>query len=267
MYRRYYIAPYVMYHCYMVESTSISTAPARARILDAAVTLLRQSPTGDISTRAVCEAAAIKQPTLYHHFGDKSGLLHAAVQAGFEQYLDRKRAVPSGGDPLVELRRGWDMHVEFGLQNPTLYALMYDQPQRRRSSPAAVTARRELELVVAAIEAGGRLRVPIGVAVETLEAAGVGTTLQLIRSGLTSPDAASVIIRDAVTEAVVSPATVSTAAPASPQVAQAAAELRAALTGRPLAGLRATEVALLRDWLKELAAGEFGEIQPLGTAG
>ena len=251
----------------MTEMTPTSTAPARARILDAAVTLLRQSPTGDISTRAVCEAAAIKPPTLYHYFGDKSGLLHAAVQAGFEQYLVRKRTVLSGGDPLVQLRRGWDMHVEFGLQNPSLYALMYDQPQQRRSSPAAVTARRELELVVVAIEAGGRLRVPLGVAVETLEAAGVGTTLQLIRSGLSSPDAAAVIIRDAVTEAVVSPATVGTATPASPRVAQAAAELGAALSAGPLAGLRATEIALLREWLKELAAGESGEIQPPRTAG
>lgn len=246
---------------------AFATSSARARILETAVTLLRQSPTGDISTRDVCEAAAIKPPTLYHHFGDKLGLLDAAVQAGFEQYLTRKHTVPSGGDPLVELRRGWDVHIEFGLQNPTLYALMYDQPQRRRSSPAAVEARRELELVVVAIEAGGRLRVPIGVAVETLEAAGVGTTLQLIRSGLSSPDAASVIIRDAVTEAVISPASVSTAVPASPRVTRTAAELRAALTAGPLGGLRATEIALLREWLKELAAGKPGETGTSSTTG
>lgn len=240
------------------RASVVTTQTPRSRILEAAVALLRESPTGDISTRAVCEAAAAKPPTLYHHFGDKSGLLDAAVQAGFEQYLDRKRAVPSSGDPLVDLRRGWDMHVEFGLENPTLYALMYDQPQQRRQSPAATAARRELDAVVGAIEAVGRLRVPIGVAVETLESAAVGTTLRLIRSGRPSPDPAAVVVRDAVTDAVVGSATAAGALPVSPRVAPAAAELRAALDDGPAAGLRASEVTLLREWLRELAATESG---------
>ena len=227
--------------------------PPRARLLAAAVALLRASADGDISTREVCQAARANAPTLYHHFTDKDGLLQAAAHTGFEEYLRHKRARPSSGDALLDLRRGWDLHVEFGLANPSLYALMYDRPLRHRSSAAAVTARGELEAVVRGIEALGRLRVPIEVAVETLEAAAVGTTLQLVRHGRSSPDAAAVLVRDAVTAAVVRPGRAHDVVPA-PQTADAAARLLEALPWGPLAGLRPTELAVLRDWLGDLAA-------------
>ena len=48
-------------------------------IIEAAADLLAQSPSGDISTRAVCEAAGVQQPALYRLFGDKEGLLAATV--------------------------------------------------------------------------------------------------------------------------------------------------------------------------------------------
>ena len=66
-----------------------------------------------------------RRPTLDHHFGDKDGLLDAVVVYGFQRYLAEKRARPSTGDPVEDLRRGWDQHVEFGRAQPAFYALMY----------------------------------------------------------------------------------------------------------------------------------------------
>lgn len=51
----------------------------RSVILDRAVELLAASESGDISTRAVCEAAGVGQPVLYQLFGDKDGLLAAVA--------------------------------------------------------------------------------------------------------------------------------------------------------------------------------------------
>lgn len=38
--------------------------------------------TGVQTTRAVCKAAGVTSPTLYHHFGDKDGLALALVRQG-----------------------------------------------------------------------------------------------------------------------------------------------------------------------------------------
>ena len=48
-----------------------------------------------MTTRAVCDAANVKAPTLYHHFGDKNGLLDAVVAKGLlEAFLTRMQASP-----------------------------------------------------------------------------------------------------------------------------------------------------------------------------
>ena len=55
----------------------------RTRIVEAAAGLLANAADVDISTRAACEAAGVTAPTLYHHFGDKQGLLAAVVDFGW----------------------------------------------------------------------------------------------------------------------------------------------------------------------------------------
>ena|ERR1700731_4855215 len=59
----------------------------RTRILETAAGLLAQSADADVSTRAVCDAAGVTAPTLYHHFGDKDGLLAAVVDFGWAAFL------------------------------------------------------------------------------------------------------------------------------------------------------------------------------------
>src|SRR6266704_5120121 len=97
----------------------------RERIINAAAALLAESAGEPVSTRAICQAAGIAAPTLYHHFGDKQGLLEAVVAHGFERYLADKRAMPAAADPLQRLRDGWDLHIEFGRAYPGFYVLMY----------------------------------------------------------------------------------------------------------------------------------------------
>ncbi|MBK3590595.1 TetR/AcrR family transcriptional regulator, partial [Streptomyces sp. MBT57] len=83
-----------------------SSTSTRTRILHVAAELVGNSPDGDISTRAVCEAAQVGAPALYRHFGDKEGLLSAVVDHGFERYLATKRERDESTDPVEDLRRG-----------------------------------------------------------------------------------------------------------------------------------------------------------------
>lgn len=53
-----------------------------------------------------------------------NGLLDAVASEGFATYLQSKTGGESVADPVEDLREGWNLHVEFGLANPALYAIM-----------------------------------------------------------------------------------------------------------------------------------------------
>lgn len=79
-----------------------------------------------VSTRAVCSAAGVQAPTLYHHFGDRSGLIRAVVDRAFEEYFSRKDAsLASPSTAEQEVAAGWDAHVAFARAHPRLYPAMY----------------------------------------------------------------------------------------------------------------------------------------------
>ncbi|MBX3620499.1 MAG: TetR/AcrR family transcriptional regulator [Rhizobacter sp.] len=102
-------------------------ADTEETILAAAAELLERGGPAALTTRAVCEAAGIKAPTLYHHFGHKDGLAAALVRRGLAEFMSRKRSAPDTDDPMLQLRAGWDQAVDFALKRPALHALYMQQ--------------------------------------------------------------------------------------------------------------------------------------------
>ncbi|MDG4814030.1 TetR/AcrR family transcriptional regulator [Micromonospora sp. WMMD956] len=147
---------------------------ARDRLLLAAAELLQAG--GTVSTRAVCDRAGVQAPTLYHHFGSKQGLIDAVANHGFTQYT----AVESSGDPLADLREGWDRHVRFGLEHPSFYGLLYGRVEPGKPCAITAPAHAALRERLTAAAARGMLRVPADDAAEQVLAANVGVTLTLI---------------------------------------------------------------------------------------
>jgi AcrR family transcriptional regulator len=152
----------------------------KIRLLRAAASLLAESGGSPVSTRQVTRLAAVTAPTLYHHFGDKEGLFDAVVAEGFTEYLEGERNLPSSGQPVEDLRRHWDNHVQFGLDHPHLYLVMFGniRPERRPSMVAEAEA--FLEEVLKRAAAAARLVVPPAEAARSLLAANIGVTLMLI---------------------------------------------------------------------------------------
>ncbi|MES9543689.1 MULTISPECIES: TetR/AcrR family transcriptional regulator [unclassified Actinomadura] len=225
----------------------------RDRILRAAARLLMESDGEPVSTRAVCTAAGVGAPTLYHHFGDKRGLFDAVAARGFEEYLASKRAQGSTGDPVEDLRRGWDLHIEYAVTHPAFYTLMYGTP---RTPAAAGEAYGILLGLVEAVAQAGRLRVPVATAARMIHAAGVGVALTLIASpaGDSADRDASVRTREAVLAAVTEDGGAEDAAsPADSPLTSRAVALKAALQTAPQTGLTASEAALLGEWLDRLS--------------
>ncbi|MEV2231788.1 TetR/AcrR family transcriptional regulator [Streptomyces phaeochromogenes] len=240
----------------------------KARILEVAAALVAESPDGDVSTRAVCEAAGVGAPALYRHFGDKEGLLSAVVDHGWDKYLATKRDRVPGTDPVQDLRDGWDTHVEFALHNPNLYRLM-NSPAMRKPPAAALESHRILTADLQRAAEQGKLRLAPELAAQIIMSANVGVALMLVSRPATFTDeSVSRRVRDGVhasvfmPEVTAQPGTETPGAPDAPDQAQVpaqvpatAARLNALLRRSPVPVLSPAEDALLTEWLDRLSNG------------
>ncbi|WP_224386373.1 TetR/AcrR family transcriptional regulator [Pseudonocardia sp. ICBG1293] len=218
----------------------------RDRLLHAAADLIAASPGESVPLRAICDAAGVRLPTLYHFFGSKEGLLDAVVEHGFARYLAAKEAQESSGDPIQDIRDGWDAHVAFGIGHPGFYALMYGQvtPGRRpaaQDGPAAA-----LLALTREAHRRGRLTVDPERAAAHVLAANVGVTLRQIITARPDPGL-SADMREATLAAV----TGGQGSPGVQRPADAAAALLALPDDNDVLGV--PETVLLKKWLADLA--------------
>ncbi len=198
--------------------------------------------------RAICDRAAVRLPTLYHFFGSKDGLISAVIDHGFDLYLAVKRTHESTGDPVQDLREGWDAHVAFGLENPGFYALMYGQVAPGSSPAAQERPGRLLLQLMREADRQGRLVVSPEQAAAHLLAANVGVTLRQITLARADPDL-SAAMREASLSAITG---MSPARKAASDLPTDAARLLAHLSdAAPLLGN--AETALLATWLSRIA--------------
>ncbi|MFI6031732.1 TetR/AcrR family transcriptional regulator [Amycolatopsis magusensis] len=223
--------------------------PTRDRILRAAADLLQEGGRDAVSTRAVSAAAGVQAPALYRLFGDKDGLLDAVASYGFEEYLGQKHDLGATGDPVGDLRRGWDLHIQFGLTRPAFYALMYGEARPGGPSPAAKEAAAILHGIISRIAEAGQLTMSVERAAELTHSTGVGVVLSLIAL---PPAERDLEISTVAREMVVHMITTDEPAPAAGLATRAVA-LRAALTGE--LPFSPAEQALLSEWLDRLADG------------
>jgi AcrR family transcriptional regulator len=154
------------------------TMKTEDQILTAAASLLERGGVAAVTTRAVCRVAGITAPTLYHHFGDKDGLLRAVVAQGVTTFMAKKRANRRTADALVDLKRGWDGWIVFALERPKLFHLMVESTQ---SDPS--TNQQAFVLMRAIVEClgnEGRLTTDIDTAARTTEVRIVGAMRSLL---------------------------------------------------------------------------------------
>jgi AcrR family transcriptional regulator len=226
-------------------------------MLEAAEELLNASPDRDIATRAVCEAVGVGAPVLYRLFGDKNGLLSALVDYGFDRYLATKRGAAPSADPVVDLRNGWDTHVEFAKAHPAVYRLMFS-PSFTTVPSAAQEAMRLLREVLDRCAAAGALRVGTDEAAQMIMSANIGVALNLVTQPENYPaPELSRQVRDAVHAAVLVPGGGGAAQADGDEgsLVVAALQLAAILRNRPTE-LGDPETALLLHWLDTLAGAQ-----------
>ena len=242
----------------MNDATASSSVEAaighRDRIVAAAISLLSEGGRAAVSTRAVSAEAGVQAPTIYRIFGDKQGLLDAVAAHAFAAHLKAHTDLVPTADPVADLRAGWDAHVGFGLENPSLYSLIYGEPRPGQGSPpAAVAALEILAGHVHRIAEAGRLRVDEVHAARLLHAAGTGTTLCLIGIADYRTD---MVLSTMAREAVIAAITTDVPAAHEPGVLGAAVTLRAVLSEASVLSVR--ERGLLQEWLDRITEPSAG---------
>lgn len=225
--------------------TGAPTSDTRERLIAAAADLIAAAPGEEFSLRAVCDAVGVKMPTLYHFFGSKQGLIDAVIEHGFDLYLNEKSSMESSGDPIQDIRAGWDAHVAFGLANPGFYTLMYGKVRPGHSPEAQSRPSEILRALTARAAEQGRLLVPSEQAAAHILVTNIGVTLRQII--LAAPDPA---LSQAVREGAISAITgKGTRANDSLTTAIELAAAQPDVLGR-------TETQLLIEWLGRLSRVE-----------
>ena len=205
-----------------------SRSETRAHIVEIAARLLDGEGAAALTIRAVAQAAGLQAPALYRFFEDKDALLDAVAEHVFTTYVAGK-AVDEDGDPVADLRAGWDAHIGFGLANAALFGLLVTPG---RPSPAGEAGLAVLRARVHRIAEAGRLRIPEPLAAELVHAAGTGAVLTLLARPPADRDLG---LAEAMYEAVL--ARILTDAPAPPDASP------------DLSKLTGAERALLAEWL------------------
>ena len=229
----------------------------KTRILEAAAGLLAES--ADASTRAVCDAAGVTAPTLYHYFGDKDGLLTAVVDFGWAAFLQTKRTVAAVVHEHIadDVRAGWDNHLQFARENPNFYKLMWT-PAIAANSAALREAYQMLYERLKLGAARGQLRMSAETAARTVMAATTGAALSLIsQPDLFGDDTFATQLREAVIASITVPQAATPAAKRHVPAAEPALATTAAMLSSKLAAedtpLTHPERALMQQWLTTLA--------------
>lgn len=98
----------------------------RERILETAKQLFLEEGYEKTSIRSIAERIEYSPGTIYLYFTDKDEIFHEIHFMAFEQLKqEMKRSVEQVEDPLMQLRKLGEVYLNFGVNNPELYDLMF----------------------------------------------------------------------------------------------------------------------------------------------
>jgi AcrR family transcriptional regulator len=106
----------------------------RERFILAGLRVLHEQGAAELTVRRVAELAGSSTMGIYSRFGGRAGMLEAIYRRGFELLKDAITAAPAvtadraDADPSRPIIALATAYRRFGLDNPALYALMFERP-------------------------------------------------------------------------------------------------------------------------------------------
>jgi AcrR family transcriptional regulator len=110
------------------SSSSYHHGDLRAACLRAAMELLEEDGASALSLRAVARRAGVAHSAPYRHYADRDALVSAVAAVGYRElaeYLAAAHPSPSTPDELAAVAVAY---VQFALQRPALFRVMFAEP-------------------------------------------------------------------------------------------------------------------------------------------
>ena len=97
-------------------------------LLEAGLRALEQAPVAQLSLRGLARQLGVSPTAVYRHMADKDALLAALATKGFERFAQAQAmAQQETSDPLSARRARAKAYVDFALQHPALFELMFSR--------------------------------------------------------------------------------------------------------------------------------------------
>ncbi|TAN44218.1 MAG: TetR/AcrR family transcriptional regulator [Nitrospirae bacterium] len=97
----------------------------RGLILETAMKLFLEEGFENVSLRRIADKIEYSPATIYLYFKDKDEILYALHNEGFEKLYALQQTTLDIKDPLKRLWKQGELYINFGLENPEYYNLMF----------------------------------------------------------------------------------------------------------------------------------------------
>ena len=122
----------------------VSGAALRQKILDEAIGLVCGEGVDRVTMRALGERLGYSPATIYLYFRNKGELLTEIARHGFEKLAERALPAMDEPDARTALRGSIVAYIDFALENPALYRLMFEALPPARQNESRYPKAREL---------------------------------------------------------------------------------------------------------------------------
>ena len=113
----------------------------RAALVHAAMELLEEGGETDLSLRAVARRAGVSPAAPYRHYADREALVSTVAAVGYRELAERLAAAHPSPSTPEQLASVAIAYVQFALQRPALFRIMFTEPcDRDDSERVAATA-------------------------------------------------------------------------------------------------------------------------------
>ena len=99
----------------------------RSLILEESMKLFVEEGFSKVSVRKIAERIQFSPTTLYLYFKDKNEILFYCCESGFKKMLEQNITLGLISDPIERLHQMGVNYLNFGLENPEFYDLMFIQ--------------------------------------------------------------------------------------------------------------------------------------------
>lgn len=97
----------------------------RKLILDASIKLFSDEGFGNVTIRKIADLIEYSPTTVYLYFKDKDEIFAALHDIGFQKLTEANQDLTSIHNPLLRLHKMGENYLNFGMENPEFYNLMF----------------------------------------------------------------------------------------------------------------------------------------------